>query len=264
MQIRLYVFDGPAPMNISRISPNSFITYDESGRITSSAQGAWLDCYRYDSKGKLVRKTQDYQDWQREIWTYTYDPEGELLHLHSEKRERGPHYLEKWDKYTIFDPEFYARADDDQFEPTGEYTDEWFSWEEEGRIRRRDLSIHAKDGNDKGVMMEVYDEGMLQECWIGEDRENTPHREIFSYRKEGTLKLTQAINRLEDESGDTMLHTTTVEYDEHEQPVKCICDGSLKYEVKYEYDDNGNWTRATHKDGLGFITQEIIRTINYR
>ena len=264
MQIQIYYFDGPAPSDLSGISPDSIVNYDESGRITWSCQEELLVYYRYDSEGRLVRKTEDYLDWQRKIWTYTYDPEGELLHLHSEKRERGPHYLGKWNKYAIFDPEFYARADDDQFEPTGEYTDEWFSWEEDGRIRRRDLSIHAKDGNDKGVMLEAYDDGKLVDRWIGEDRENTPHRELFSYRKDGTLKQTQAINRLEDESGNTMLHTTTEEYDEYGQPVKCLCDGSLNYEVKYEYDDDGNWIRATYKDELGFITHEIIRTVNYR
>ena len=262
---RTYWFKGQAPTAISREMSGEETYYDESGRILYSVSNDAITYYKYDMAGKLIRIVEDHDGLWRVIWTYAYDPDGDLLHLHSEKRERGSHYVGKFANYNFYDPEFYAREDDDQFEPIGYYTDEYYSWEGGGRIRRRELIIHSDQGVEKAVMKESYDEdGMIRERWTGESRADTPHLEQFCYHKGGTLKQSQYINRIEGKPGETVIHTTTEEYDENGKPLSCLWDGLLKYEVKYEYDKEGNWTRATYKDGMGFISQEIIRTVNYR
>ena len=262
--IRTYWFDGQAPTIITGETPCEETYYDESGRIRCSVMREAITYYKYDPAGKLIRTVEDHDGLWRKIWTYSYDPDGNLLHLHSERRELGPHYVGKCANYHFYDPEFYTRDDDDQFEPIGYYTDEYYSWEEGGRIRRRELTIHSDQEVETAVMKESYDEdGMIRERWMGEIRADAPHLERFSYHKSGILKQAQYINRIEGTSGETVIHTTTEEYDENGKPLSCLCDGMLKYEVKYEYDKEGNWIRATYKDGMGFITQEIIRTVNY-
>jgi len=262
--IRTYYFRGEAPSDLSGREPDEETFYDGEGRIVCSAGGSVIAYYRYDPAGRLVRKTLDREDQWREIWTYEYDPEGELLHLHSEKRERGPHYIGRCKGFCFYNPEFYARDDDAQYEPTGEYTDEWFSWEDGGRRRRRELVVHSPEEGERGVMMETYDgKGRLRERWIGEDKDSANHLERSTYRRDGSIKTEQAVNRLVDASGKETVHTMVMEYDRNGNRVACIQDGDVQYRVAYEYDSERNWTRAVHRDALGLTKYTNIRQIEY-
>ena len=266
-RMRIYFFEGKAPENVFMGEPDIVNHYDENdGRILSSTCNNKVTSYHYDQDNRLVRETTDDEEGNRELVLYTYDPDGQLIRRHSEKREMGPHYIGKFKNYNFYNPEFYSRDEDDMYEPTGEYADEWYSWEDNGHRCVRELTIHAADGTvSHGSMEERYNDAhQVTERWMYKDPvEIIRHREFFFYSEYGTLERVEYHNVLGDDDDLPVLHINTEVYDEDERAICFYTDGEITRTTDYREDMEGNWIRATNRDGLGLIINEIVREITY-
>ena len=265
--MRIYFFEGKAPEDVFGYEPDIENVYDEKdGRILHKTCDNKHTSYHYDEDDRLARETTDNGEGNRELVLYTYDPDSQLIRRHTEQREMGPHYIGKWKNFNFYNPEFYSRDEDDMYEPTGEFADEWYSWEDHGLHCVRELTIQSADGTvSHGFMEERYNDAhQVIERWMYEDpSEIIRHREFYFYSEHGTLEHVEYHNLLEDDDDLPVLHINAEYYDEYERAIRFVTDGEISRITEYQVDDEGNWIKATNKDGFGFIINEIVREITY-
>ena len=260
-----YEFNGPAPADVSPYEPELIGYYGPNGLIANALEWGVPAFYSYDQDNRLVKTIRDKYDGTREIWEYCYDPDGALLRIHMEVRELGPHYLPKYQNVLLYDPEFFARDEDDKYEPTGYYLDEWYSWEGNGRICRREERVHHPDGTENKVCMyEEYDEchNLLARWYGSEQKDEAVCRETYFYDGKGTLIRAEYIEKDEDDDLPLTYKNTSL-YDEHENVKEEFREGLLARTYEYQYDDEGRWIRKTCRDAMGFLIYEDVRIIEY-
>lgn len=264
--MRVYFFEGKAPESVFCCEPVLVNHYDANdGRILSSTYKNKLTCYHYDQDSRLIRETTDDSDGNRKLVLYIYDPDGQLIRKHTEKREMGPHYIGEFKNYNFYNPEFYSRDEDDMYEPTGEYADEWYSWEDNGHRCVRELTIHASDGTvSHGFMEERYDDAHhVTERWTYETpSEMIRHREFYFYSEYGTLRRAEYHNISGDDDDLPILHIDVEEYEKDERAIRCLTDGEITRITDYKEDTEGNWIRATNREWHGVHYQRGCQRYN--
>ena len=265
--MRAFFFDGEAPEDLSGYEPDIVNDYDDKdGRILHCRCCGTFTSFHYDEDGRLVRETTDDDEGNRELVLYTYAPDGQLVRKHTEKREMGPHYIGKYKNYNFYNPEFYSRDEDDMYEPTGEYTDEWYSWEDNGHRCVRALVSRSADGTvSHGFIEERYNDArQVTERRMYEDpSEDIRHREFYFYSEFGTLERAEYHNLVSGDGDLPVLHVNEEFFDEDERPYRFLTDGTVTRLTEFQADTEGNWIRATNRDGFGLIINEVIREITY-
>lgn len=264
-KISWYHFDGAAQIDVSSCTPECISYYDDNGLVTHALEWGERVSYTYDSHNSLVKLVRDKDDSVREIREYSYDPDGALLCIHMEERERGPHYLPKYQNVALYNPEFFARDDDDQFEPTGYYIDVWNYWENNGDVCQQEVTIHHPDGAiEKIFTHEEYKEThvVLRQWSDFEEGERVKHLEKYCYDEDGKLVKAELTDNNNDKHHPFIREIVEL-YDEHENVKEEFNEGLLARTYEYTYNDEGIWIRKTCRDAMGFLICEDVRIIEY-
>ena len=130
--MRVYTFEGPAPDDLYGIEPNIVYKYYEDGREKCRTEDGVPTYYIYDDDKRLIEERTVSEEI-RKIKTYEYDPEGELIHIHTENMTLG---YSKGYEMTIngaFDTNRVIERV--EMVSTGMTVDEWISWEEKSARR---------------------------------------------------------------------------------------------------------------------------------
>ena len=148
--MRVYIFEGPAPEDLSGIEPDIVFRYHEDGREDSRTEYGVPTYYIYDENKRLVEE-RTVDEYYRRSKVYEYDPDGELIHIHTEYLGLG--YAQGYELMPngCFDTtRIIERV---EMVPTGKTVDEWISWEENGQVRRTEVSEKYEEGDIKKYTM---------------------------------------------------------------------------------------------------------------
>lgn len=149
-QMRVYIFNGPAPEDLTGIEPDVVFKYHEDGREDSRTEYGVPTYYIYDENKRLIEeRTVDVE--LRRSKVYEYDPDGELFRIHTEN-------LGLWygSGYELMPNGYFDTTriiERVEMVPTGRSVDEWISWEEDGQVRRTEVTEKYEDGDIKKFTM---------------------------------------------------------------------------------------------------------------
>lgn len=98
----------------------------------------------YDEEHRLIeRRTADSEMSVRE--TYEYDPEGELYHIRTEISKLT--YFKGFKQFPNGNFDTRSIIEHVALVPSGEVYDQWFSWEQDGTVRKTELVIKTERGD---------------------------------------------------------------------------------------------------------------------
>ena len=262
VRVREYEFSGPVPED-----DIDLVTADTCRTIYLNAlmkperiqEKESLTKFEYDESGCLQRMVKDYRSGHREVWTYEYDETGERIHVRCVQMvevhgwipaDGEPAVLHLW----------YRFFDDWKFMPTGYETDEWYEWEEEGRVCHRRLTIRKEDGTvEDSVRTDRYDDaGRLTGADYTYGDGTLFHSDRYEYRKDGSLRREDC--RHYDRDG-TVWSAYSVLYDRKERKVARKKADAVIRRYRYSEHECGLWDRRTEFGRDGRVKGEIIRII---
>lgn len=142
--MRVYIFEGPAPEDLSGIEPDVVLKYHEDGREESRTEYGVPTYYIYDENKRLIEERTVDEELRRRKF-YEYDPDGELIHIHTENMGLG--YARGYELMPNGNYDTTRTIERVEMVPTGKTIDEWISWEENGQVRRTEVSVKNEEGN---------------------------------------------------------------------------------------------------------------------
>lgn len=98
----------------------------------------------YDEDNRLIEeRTVTSEESIREV--YEYDPDGDLYHIKTEiNKLRYSKYYAQLPNGNYDTSRFLEQM---KLVPTGEVYDQWFSWEQNGQVKKTELVIKTKNGD---------------------------------------------------------------------------------------------------------------------
>lgn len=241
------------PENLENASADEETIINEDGLETYFRNKEGEIHFFYDDSGKLLKKVEDKQDGTREIWTYEYDPDGNLLHVRSVEYEDTRVWEPLYPGHDFFSPD--AFKEDYKFCPTGYTFDKWFYWYYDGKVCQSLLTFHYKDGTiNKGRNLERYNEnGQLMEEVLdsGDDIMVINH---YFYREDGSLEEKASWFPSNESEGPLC-----VMYDDLEREIGTRENGVITSRIEYEDNEEGLWTKRIKRDKDGNTLEETVR-----
>lgn len=142
--MRVYIFEGPAPEDLSGIEPDVVFKYHEDGREESRTEYGVPTYYIYDENKRLIEERTVDEEVRRSK-VYEYDPDGELIHIHTE--DCGLGYAQGYELMPNGNYNTTRIIERVEMVPTGKTVDEWISWEENGQVRRTEVNVKNEEGD---------------------------------------------------------------------------------------------------------------------
>lgn len=254
VRIRSYSFPGPAPRDLDGLIPDSEEILDGEARLLSRRDPEYEMSFEYEPDGNLQKKTVYDLQGMRETWTYEYDPEGGLCHIHMTRQR------EIYDR--VWAPSG-NRFDEDalmeilEYVPTGETFDEWYDWQDGGRTCRRHFrSTVEDDGIGEGSWVEKRnDKGQLMEVAYESEPGHLFPLEVYSYQDDGSIK--DLIRSLPDEEKGHVFQRVLFD----DRGRKTVIREKGKPDRRFEYRDHesGLWERRRELDPQGWVVGETVR-----
>lgn len=253
--MRVYLFDEDVPPIPAVENPIYEMFYNEEGfEVKREIIDETVVSHYEEMTNNLLREVHDYPDGKREVTTYTYDHDSNLVCRHFEEQRAYDGY----GKILLI--------------PTGTYSDEWYDWSNEGKTCIRTKENHYADGtvskelrreeyNDLGWLRRVhhFDEDFHYECFEslhyhypeGELIQKM-RRTVFT-TKDGEKREIRSKERFDDER-------LIYEDNSGVNADGNVFSNTLHYE--YEDDEEGNWI-VSRRLKNGKVQCTVVREIEY-
>lgn len=255
----VYFLDVGAPEEIPEYEPDCELFYDEDGRKTRERRGGDVMRYQYlVGEERLFRIVHDFNDGHREVTEYQYadwEKDDTPVHCHWEK-------LERKEKRHLNDLHY-------EYEPTGEFSDEWYDWSNNGKTCVRTKTSQSYGLVTKEVKTEEYNDlGWLRT--VHHTEEDSWYYSIDYLHHsfpDGTLQL--EVNRtvfLKDNGEKRCIHTIKRYFDELPTAIETwgedIDGKEFHYltQLVYKFDEEGNWivSKIIAKGELDLVVMRVI------
>ena len=254
--IREYSFNGDIPPIPAE--ENLFLEqfYNQQGLLIKQIFNNKTMEYNYEANTNLLlREVIDCRDGKREVSSYTYDDDSNLICCHHEEQLA-------YDGYGQI-----------MHLPTGYYSDELFDWSNDGKTCTRTTENHYEDGTvSKELTRDEFDdhESRQRSYHYDETFRHECFNSLFYQYPGGPLILIVDRSVFTTKEGNHRVIITFYRYAD-ERLISEESHGENAFgemfntEILYEYEDDeeGNWVVQRQRNKNGKVQYTVIREIEY-